>query len=221
VDGTVLPRDPFSPTAPELSADVPLLVGTTETEGTYDVPELVEMDEATLHSRLKGPRYLGDDADRIIELFRKTRARATPAELYFTICATPLNANKQAERKAAQNKAPVYLWQINWRSPVRDGLFMSPHCLELPFVFNNVHHLPEMVGTGPEIQPLADKLSAAWVAFARTGNPNHQGIPSWPAFNPTQRAVMVVDNEWKVVHDLNREERLAMDKFPNIPSLGT
>jgi para-nitrobenzyl esterase len=221
VDGNVLPRDPFSPTAPELSADVPLLVGTTETEGTYDVPELVEMDEATLHARLKGPRYLGDDADRIIELFRKKRPRATPAELYFTICATPLNANKQAERKAAQNKAAAYLWQINWRSPVRDGLFMSPHCLELPFVFNNVRHLPEMVGTGPEIQPLADKLSAAWVAFARTGNPNHPGIPNWPAFNPTQRGVMVIDNEWKVVNDLNREERLAMEKFPNIPFLGT
>src|SRR5262249_27147474 len=153
---------------------------------------------------------------RIISLFRKRRPRATPAELYFTICATPLSANRQAERKAAQGKAPAYLWQINWRSPVRDGLFMSPHCLELPFVFNNVWHMPELVGTGPEIQPLADRVSAAWVAFARTGNPSHAGIPQWPAFSATQRATMLIDNDWKAVNDANREERLAMAKFTDL-----
>lgn len=167
VDGKALPRHPFDPTAPEISADVPLMVGTTETEGTYDVPELVEMDEATLRSRLRGPRFLGEDADRIIELYRRKRPHATPAELYFTICAIPLKANRQVERKAAQGKAPAYLWQINWRSPVRDGLFMSPHCFELPFVFNNVWHMPEMVGTGPEF--------SRWLTrSARPGSRSHE-----------------------------------------------
>ena len=125
----------------------------------------------------------------------------------------PLVAIKQAEHKAAQGNAPVYLWQMNWRTPVRDGLFLSPHCLELPFVFNNVWHAPEMVGTGPDIQPLADKVSATWAAFARTGNPNNPEIPHWPAYNAADRSTMVIDNHWKVVKDLNREERLAMEQL--------
>ena len=209
-DGVTLPHMPFDPGAPDLAADVPVLIGTTETEGTYNAAELVGMDDAEMRNRLGAQDELGADAGRIIEIFRRRRPHATPAELYFTIRAMPLLAIRQAENKAAQGRAPAFLWQINWRTPVRDGLFLSPHCVELPFVFDNVWHAPEMVGTGPEIQPLADKMSAAWVAFARTGNPNHDGIPQWPPYDAGRRPTMVIDNVWNVVDDLNREERLAM-----------
>jgi para-nitrobenzyl esterase len=217
IEGNIISHLPFEPGAPDLAPDVPVMIGTTETEGTYNAADLVEMDAAEMHKRLNAPTSLGKDADQIIDLFQKRRPRATPAEIYFTITSMPLAAIRQAEHKAAQGKAPVYLWQINWRSPVRDGLFLSPHCVELPFVFNNVWHAPEMVGTGPEIQPLADQASATWAAFARTGDPNHSGIPHWPAYNAIERPTMVIDNEWKVVNDLNREERLAMGKLTGQP----
>ena len=210
VDGVALPHMPFEPGAPDLAADVPVLIGTTETEGTYNAADLVEMDDAEMRTRLGAADVLGEDAGRIIEIFRRRRPQATPAALYFTIRAMPMLAIRQAENKAAQGGAPVYLWQINWRTPVRDGLFLSPQCVELPFVFDNVWHAPEMVGTGPELQPLADKMSAAWVAFARTGNPDHRGIPHWPPYDAHRRSTMVIDNVWRVVDDLNREERLAM-----------
>ena len=210
IDGVTLSNLPFEPGAPDLAADVPVLIGTTETEGTYNAADLVEIGDAEMRSRLGAANVLGADAGRIIEIFRKRRPKATPAELYFAIRALPILAIRQAENKAAQGGAPAYLWQINWRTPVRDGLFLSPHCVELPFVFDNVWHAPEMVGTGPEIQPLADKMSAAWVAFARTGRPDHPGIPRWPAYDAVRRPTMVIDNDWTVVDDLNREERLAM-----------
>jgi para-nitrobenzyl esterase len=210
IDGVTLSSLPFEPGAPDLAADVPVLIGTTETEGTYNAADLVEMGDAEMRTRLGAAEVLGQDADRIIEIFRRRRPRATPAELYYTIRAMPILAIGQAEHKAAQGGAPAYLWQINWRTPVRDGLFLSPHCVELPFVFNNVWHAPEMVGTGPEIQPLADKMSAAWIAFARTGTPDHPGIPHWPAYDAKRRPTMVIDDDWTVVDDLNRDERLAM-----------
>jgi len=64
---------------------------------------------------------------------------------------------------------------------------------------------------------LADKTSGAWVAFARSGNPNHAGIPKWAAYNATDRATMHIDNEWKLVNDPDREERLAMAQLPRLP----
>jgi len=67
------------------------------------------------------------------------------------------------------------------------------------------------VGNGPDLQPLADKVSGAWTAFARTGNPNHKGLPNWPAFKNGDRATMVFNNECNVVNDPNREERLALN----------
>jgi para-nitrobenzyl esterase len=216
VDGKVLPRNPFDPTASDFSADVPVIIGTAETEGTYfATPDILVLDEATMRARLK--QRLHDDSDRIIDLFRKDRPNANPSELYYTISAFPTKANIQAERKAALGKAPAYLYLINWRTPVQDGTRFSPHCLELPFVFNNVWHMPELVGTGPGIQPLADKVSGAWVAFAKTGNPNHAGIPHWPAYDATARATMLIDNEWKAIDDPHREERLAMLKFEDLP----
>ncbi len=216
VDGKSLPRDPFDPTAPDFSADVPVMIGTTETEGTYfAAPDLLSLDETAMRSRLHD--RLRDDADRIIALFQRNRPKATPSELYFTILAFPTKANLQADRKAALGKAHAYLYQLNWKTPVQDGLRYSPHCLEIPFVFQNAWHMPELVGTGPTIQQLADRISGAWVAFARTGNPSHSGIPQWPAFQANQRMTMVIDNEWKVVNDLNRDERLAMAKFTDLP----
>ena len=216
VDGKALPRDPFDPTAPEVSLDVPVMIGTAETEGSYfAAPDLLSLDEATVRSRLR--ERLGGDTGRIVDLFRGNRPKATPSQLYFTILAFPTKANLQAERKAAMGKAPAYLYLMAWKTPVQDGLRLSPHCLEIPFVFNNVWHMPELVGTGPDIQPLADRVSGAWVAFARTGNPNHAGIPHWPAFTANQRSTMLIDNEWKVMNDPNHEERLAMAKFQDLP----
>ena len=216
VDGNALPRHPFDPTAPDFSADVPVMIGTAETEGTYfATPDLLVLDDASMRSRLR--ERLGEDSSKIIDLFRKNRPQAMPSELYFSILAFPTKANLQAERKAALAKAPAYLYRINWRTPVQDGTRLSPHCLEIPFAFNNVWHMPELVGTGPEIQPLADKVSGTWLAFARTGNPNHSGIPQWPAYTATQRATMLINNEWKAVNDPNREERIVMLKLSDLP----
>jgi para-nitrobenzyl esterase len=65
-----------------------------------------------------------------------------------------------------------------------------------------------------DLQPLADKVSAAWAAFARTGNPSHPGIPKWPAYDTTSRATMVFNDECKVENDPGRDERLAMSVLP-------
>jgi para-nitrobenzyl esterase len=154
VDSHSLPHDPFDPAAPVESADVPMIIGTTETEGSYFAPpELLSLDEAAVRARLKD--RLGNDGDRIYDLFRTHRPKATPSEIYFTISAFPSNAHIQAERKAAQRKAPAFLYQIRWRTPVEGGRRLSPHCIEIPFAMQNHWQLPEMVGTGPELQPLA------------------------------------------------------------------
>jgi para-nitrobenzyl esterase len=105
------------------------------------------------------------------------------------------------------------MYFFNWRSPVRDGKLKAFHTVEIPFVFDNVELTPSMVGTGPELQPMADKISAAWVAFARTGNPNHEGFPNWPAFNTSERATMILNTECKVVNDPYGEERRALASF--------
>ena len=215
VDGRSLPRDPFDPTAPEISADVPLIIGSVNTEGTFFTPPdspLFSLDEAGMRARL-ATRY-GEAADKLIELYRKETPNATPSQIYFLITAYPAAAITQAERKVTQGKAPVFMYLFTWETPVEGGRRFSPHTVELPFVFNNVVEQPEEVGTGPDLQPLADKVSGAWTAFARTGVPSAAGVHKWLPYTANERATMIINNEWKLVNDPRREVRLILNNLP-------
>jgi para-nitrobenzyl esterase len=157
-------------------------------------------------------RY-GDAADKLIEAYRKESPDASPSKIFFEALAFPGDAIKQAERKFAQGKAPAYMYLFTWETPVEGGRRHSPHTIELPFVFDNPQEQPDEVGNGPDLQPLADRMSGAWAAFARTGSPNTSLTPKWPAYNPHQRTTMVINDEWKAVNDPRHDVRLIMDSL--------
>ena len=116
----------------------------------------------------------------VIQTFKASRPSATPSDLFFAITtAIPFRrgAWQQADQRAAQNAAPVYLYELDWHTPVDGGKWQSPHSLELALVFDNVAKSESMVGKGQDAQKVADQMSAAWLAFARTGNPNTGAIP--------------------------------------------
>ena len=214
LDGTTLPRDPFSPDAPPLSADVPVLLGTVETEVTFfPGVQMDPIDDAALLARVKQATR-ADDAQtkHLIDLYRKGRPGVSNIDLALTL-ESDLRFRPgvvaEAELKSAQ-KAPVYMYYFNWRSPVREGKLKTFHTLEIPFVTENVDNATSMTGMGQDRYALQDKMSAAWAAFARTGNPSHKGLPTWPKFDTTQRATMILGNQCKVVNDPNGEERKAL-----------
>jgi para-nitrobenzyl esterase len=142
---------------------------------------------------------------------------ATPSDLFFAITTdrrVRQQAWTQAERKAAQNAGPVWLYEVDWATPVEGGKWRSPHSLELAFVFDNVAKSEAMVGTGSEPQALADQMSAAWLAFARSGNPGTPALPPWPPFKPADRATMVFDVKSRVVNDFRGDERALLASVP-------
>ena len=213
IDGRNLPSGPWAPGGPAISANIPLLLGTTATEMTLLTgarePDTFKLDEAGLRERLSAWFVAGDN-ERVVTAFRATRRNATPSDLFFAIAtdkAMREGAWWQAERKAAQNGAPVWLYELDWTTPVDGGKWGSPHSLDLAMVFDNVALSASMVGTGPEAQIVADQMSAAWLAFARTGNPNTPALPSWPAYRSSDRATMVFDVKSRVVKDFRGDER--------------
>ncbi len=213
VEPPYLPQQPFYPMASTVSADVPVIIGTTRTEATGLTTDasLWQLDEAGLQEHVNN--FLGDQSTEMIELYRKIYPAATPTDLYFLInsdynyCAPTM---KIAERRAALNKGPVYVYYFTWETPVQDGLLKSPHNIEWPFAFDNTELCAALTGGGPVAKALADKISDAWIAFARTGNPNTPKLPHWPAFTQAQHETMVINNDSKVVNDPIREQRIAM-----------
>jgi para-nitrobenzyl esterase len=220
VDGHALPADPFDPVAPAISAGVPMLIGTNATETTLLIggrdPGTFSLDDASLHARLKALYKLGDaDVSSLISTYRADQPDASPSLLFFTITSDRqmrMNAITQAERKVALGAAPTYMYYFKWQTPVLGGRLHTPHDTEMLFVFDNVAVAPTFIGTGPDLQPLADKVSGAWTAFARTGNPSQKNLP-WPAYDASDRPTMVFDDECRIVNDPGKQERLALMRF--------
>jgi para-nitrobenzyl esterase len=123
----------------------------------------------------------------------------------------------QVEHKAAQASAPVWLYELDWATPVDGGKWGSPHAVDLAFVFDNVAKSAAMVGSGPAPQHLADQMSSAWLAFARSGNPNNAAIPAWSAFSTRERATMVFDTQSRVEPDFRGAERTLLASLPPLP----
>ncbi len=221
VDGVVLPRNPFDPDAPGISADVPLLIGSTSTETTSLLlmtgggTDMFDLDEAGLRDRIVTLAHLEPAAaDALIALYRKDYPKASPARIFFLITSDKTFRAPSiaiAERKAALGKAPAYMYLWRWETPVLDGKFGAPHTIELPFVFHDVDNKTNSdTGNSNDRYTLQDQAAGAWVAFARTGDPNHKGLPHWPAYDADKRATMIFEVPCKVENDPGKTERLAL-----------
>jgi para-nitrobenzyl esterase len=203
---------------PAPAASVPFLTGTTATEVTFFSPDdqLRPIDDATLVTRVKDLLKVDDaKANQVIALYKKNEPGRDNIDIFLRMSTDASffrsGVEQQAERKAAQGGAPVYMYRFEYYSPVRGGRLKSMHCMEIPFVFDNLEAGKTYTGNSPAAQKLADQMSAAWVAFARSGNPNHGGMPQWTPFNADQRATMVFsEKESRLVNDPGREERLAL-----------
>jgi para-nitrobenzyl esterase len=217
IDGNVFPGHPWDPKGPALSSAIPLLIGYARTEETlYDrpTPEKLALDETGLRER--AAKRLGGDPTAVIAAFRKTHPNASPWDLWILIATDHPRgtySRELAKRKADQGGAPVFAYRYDWETPEGGGHMRSPHTIEIQFVFNNIKIAGPLISKMPEAHALADKTSSAWVAFARSGDPNTPKLPRWPAYSAAARDTMLFNNECRVVPDPDRPARLVMEQL--------
>ena len=193
-DGSFLPYQPSSPEALAISSSVPLLIGSTKNEFLSSLGGLRNgsMDEVKSYLQKK----YGEKTDAYIAAVKKAYPNDTkPTDLMDIDDRFRQNSVKYANLKSATNTAPVYMYLFTWQSPVVDGAYKAIHCMEIPFAFNNISRCEEMTGGTKEAYVLADKMSSAWINFARTGNPNHKGLPAWQKYTAENGATMFFDNQ--------------------------
>ena len=222
IDEIVLPRDPFMPDAPEVSADVPFLVGWTKDEQTIfqaSEPWYGTLTEAELQARVKP---MGENGQKLLAAFRKAYPSYSPTFLWIQLISVRKmqGAELVGEHKAALGRAPAYVYRISWETPVADGLYRSPHTIEIPFMLYSFDKVRTFVGPGAGPRRMADQMAGAWVAFARTGKPDHPGIPHWPAFNPGARPVMDFNLTSKVINDPLPEVRQVLSSMTSLAPRG-
>jgi para-nitrobenzyl esterase len=221
LDGVAITRDPFLPDAPDVSADVPILIGWCKDEWTIFTagePWFGKLTEADLQERMKP---LGETGQKLLAAYRKAYPDYSPTYLWEQVMSARVMQGTEfvAERKAAKGRAPAYVWFMTWETPVQGGLFKTPHTMEIPFALYSFDKVRTFVGEGPAPKQMADQIAGAWVAFARTGKPDHPGIPHWPPFSAADRSVMEFNLTSKVVNDPLPEVRQILASAPSMPRL--
>jgi len=212
LDGTIVAAHPYVALADGTAADVPVLIGRNRDEATMFMaadPVLThpdQLDEAGLGRRLS---TMGPKAEALLAGYRQARPGATPLDLLVAIRSDAFMGRGTvvfAEQRLKGGTQPVFMYLFCWAT----GPLRSAHGYEIAFVFDNAR--PPVMKASESRTELAARMSEAWIAFARDGDPNHAGLPKWPAYSLDERATMVFDRGGcKVEDDPFGAERLLWE----------
>lgn len=211
VDGVVVPRDPFAPDAPSVSAAVPMMIGSCLEDSGLNMTDW-DIDEKGLAAWTEG-QAPGKGA-MVLAAYRKLYPAKKPFFIKAMIATDRglrRNTVTQATRKAALGAAPAYMYRFDWQTPAQGGKFGAIHGTDLSISFANPDTKVGM--STPAAKLLAQRLGGATIAFAKTGNPDHAGIPHWTPYNAQTRATMVFDVNTRLENDPNRELRQMWDEL--------
>ncbi|PHN05550.1 carboxylesterase/lipase family protein [Flavilitoribacter nigricans] len=214
-DGEVLPHQLLSEAALAISRDVPLLIGTVKNEFMPSLGGgLTHASEKEILQVIE--KQQGDQAKAFVAAAKKAYPDyRLPSDLIDIDTRFRPGCVYQANVKSAlPGGAPVYMYMFTWQSPVMDGKYKALHCMELPFVFDNVERSRQMTGATAEAQALADKMSRSWINFARFGNPNIQGLPKWEAYTGENGTTMFFDDTCKIRHHHDQELLTLLGLLP-------
>jgi len=219
VGGEFLPREPLDAVARGELAGIPLLVGTTRDELTLFAlgdPRVSSIDDAGV-VRWMSRTSVGLDAARAVETYRSARAArgesTSPRDMWVAMGTDLVFRWPTIQLASAQGRhqPDVFVYLFTWETPFFGGQLGACHALEIPFVFGNVHRpqIAAFIGGGPEAEALAGSMQAAWLAFARRGDPSHRGMGTWDRWDAERRPTMMFGPTVSLV-ERPRDEELAV-----------
>lgn len=204
LDDRVILQTPLAAIREGRARDIPLLIGTNLDECRSDPERAQRLDERMLLARV-AEIAPGTDAEGLVAAYARERGERSSASFSALLGAIETDARFRlpAIRMAeayAMHQPQTYLYLFAWDPPRSGAVIGDGHGREVPFVFGNLD--ATRAEGSPAVTPEAERLSTqmmdAWLAFARTGDPGHQNLEHWPAYEPTSRATMVLERDCRV-----------------------
>ena len=220
IDGRVLPRSPFEAVADGETRGIAIIGGTTLDElklFAFMDPGVFQLTEAGLRARIEAVvPGRGDEAIATYRAAREGRAESvTPYETYEAIMtdnAMRYPVNRLLELQS-RHTPQTYSYLFTHPSPSLAGMLGACHAIDLPFVFGTygLAAMKPFAGQGAAVEALSARVQDAWLSFARTGNPSHEGLPLWPGYDSKTRSTMILGPECHVEGAPREAERAFWD----------
>ncbi|MFI5980242.1 carboxylesterase/lipase family protein [Streptomyces sp. NPDC051555] len=215
IDGVTFHRHPADALLHGAAAGIEVLIGWTREEANFGFaldPGHADADRERVTARI-AETFGAGAAPEVYAAYERTRPGARPADVLMDLITDELfrmPAVRLAEARAAAGR-PVWAYQFDLPSPAYEGRLGAAHCLELPFAFDNFDqwaNAPFVAGLAPAVRDgLAHAMHRAWIAFARTGDPNHPDMPHWSPYGADTRTTMRFDSVVTALDDLAGDSR--------------
>jgi para-nitrobenzyl esterase len=220
LDERNLLRHPFYPDAPGQSAHIPMMIGNTHDETRAFLggdPSNFTLTWDQLPAKLVPNMRVDIQPEAVIAAYRKLYPHLAPSDLFFRITTASRSwrgAIIEAEERA-RSGSPAFVYQLDWATPKDGGKFGAPHASDIQLVFDNIDK-PGATATGPQAQTMADMMSDAFIAFARSGAPGARTLPRWEPYDLARRQTMIFDVPVRMEDDPRGAERRLFAKVPFI-----
>jgi para-nitrobenzyl esterase len=222
LDERSLTRHPFYPDAPPLSAHIPMMIGNTRGEtrnliGRND-PSVFNLRWEDLPDRLAGEMRADLKPELVVAEYRRLYPHDSASDVFFAATTASRSWRGAVIELEARSRvaADTYAYQLDWPSPADNGKWGACHGLDIPLVFGTLDAPDSLTGSGADAQSVSRQVGDALLAFARTGNPNHAGLPEWRPYRLEERATMIFDLRSRPMNDPRSEERRLFEKVPFI-----
>ncbi len=192
IDGYVLPASIAQLFADRKQNPVSLLTGWNEDEGLAFGP----LKNAADYKAQVDQKY-GTLAETMLRYYpASTDAEAAQSQRNIARDQVFGAQNYQWAVTQAQQQLPVYVYRFTRKVPATGAYanYGAFHTAEVPYAYDNLYFIDKQLRPlRPADDELAHTLATYWANFIKTGNPNGNGLPRWPAFSAPNDSIIQLD----------------------------
>lgn len=222
LDERMLMRHPFWPDAPAQSSDMPMILGNTLDETRNLIgrgqPEYFDIGWDDLPAALTRHMRCDIDADEVVRAYRSFYPERSPGEIFFAATTAARSWRGQVEEADARARegGPTWVYRFDLPWTADGGRWGAPHTVDIGYAFLNLDREGAMPGKSPMARQASLHLAGALISLARSGDPNHTGLPDWPRHSLPARETMIFGETSRMENDPRGQERALFAKVPFI-----
>ena len=224
IDGKSIPEHPLRMIKKGVASDIDLMVGSTLNESVLwriliGASEKLDIDKVK-NRIVQATKYLGLDEKKGLELFEVYKGKGDPEAVlnaFFTDLEFRISAIRLAEEQSVHNQN-TYMYLFTYLLKFQGKEVGAVHGGDAGFMYGTLDY-PNILGqieNSEEAQLLSEKMMDSWIAFAKTGNPNHDGIEEWQKYEKNNRKTMMLGIETTSVDDPLAKQRVAWSDIMKI-----